>query len=415
MLSPELGAGGPQSIQGRTADLKSAYKQDPRLPSHRWASVVTVPAGKNQDPLVFLSDTLLFGEVSAVYGFNRLSRALLAILCAWAGLVATVYYDEFPLVEPLEIAEDAQAMLEAVLAKVGWTVAKEEKKNRPFATWFQVLGVVVDLKDFSVGRVAVRSVPDRMQSVTKELSQVLATGTLPPPQAAALAGRLQFLMSSCLGKNACVAAFAVRQRASERAARSEVRPGTSLFDALSWLRDHLCSLPPRTIWLRTTRRPVLVFTGGACEKKDGRGRVTVGAVLIVDGQAKHIAAEIPEPIAATWRCGASWQVIGQAEMFPIHLARLAWKVELTDRDGIYFVENDSARGALIKGYSPKLPSCKILASAATSELCLKSRSWYARVPTLSNIGDHPSRFEEEELRRLIPKIVRTEAPSVDEW
>jgi hypothetical protein len=72
---------------------------------------------------------------------------------------------------------------------------------------------------------------------------------------------------------------------------------------------------------------------------------------------------------------------------------------------LYFIDNDSARLALIKGYSPVLASLRIIMACARYGTRYKSSPWYARVPTKSNLAGEPSRMGKKELTRLNAKIV----------
>ncbi len=64
------------------------------------------------------------------------------------------------------------------------------------------------------------------------------------------------------------------------------------------------------------------------------------------------------------------------------------------------IDNDSARFALIGMYSPSQASTEILEAIATQELALQTLSWCARVASLANIGDGPSRLAFEEAEQL---------------
>ena len=148
-----------------------------------------------------------------------------------------------------------------------------------------------------------------------------------------------------------------------------------------------------------------MFSDGACEEDDqGEGFTTVGAVLLSDGEARCFGFQVPADVARSWRSGSAWQVVGQAELFPIYVARRVWADWLRDRDVIYWIDNESAKQAMIKGYSPVIASCRILGAAAESEILLQTRAWYARVPTWSNPGDPASRLSFEEVRRLFPRV-----------
>jgi len=103
----------------------------------------------------------------------------------------------------------------------------------------------------------------------------------------------------------------------------------------------------------------LLLTDGAVEDI-----VTVGGVLD-DRQAgvlEHFGAEVPRAVAKSWgRTGGREQVIGQTEVAPLVLAGRVWKRRIEDRQVIAVVDNDSARDAAIRGYSPSLPSAYLVA------------------------------------------------------
>eukprot|EP00973_Karenia_brevis_P074771 10391039-Karenia_brevis.AAC.1 len=56
-------------LLGKVTDLKSAYKQLPLHPAHRSFNIISVknPATAKQE--LFVSQSLMFGQTTAVYGF----------------------------------------------------------------------------------------------------------------------------------------------------------------------------------------------------------------------------------------------------------------------------------------------------------------------------------------------------------
>ena len=161
---------------------------------------------------VFVSDTLLFGETASVYGFNRLSRSLKAVMNSFIGLSVVAYFDDFPQIEPQEIYEASRFALMASMRLLGWTMATEEKKNRKFEKVFEVLGVVLDLTKCGEGKLVVAPKKDRLAQIVNMVLKCLADGELSPSEASVLAGRITFLQSSVGGRTASVAMNEVRGR-----------------------------------------------------------------------------------------------------------------------------------------------------------------------------------------------------------
>ena len=61
------------------------------------------------------------------------------------------------------------------------------------------------------------------------------------------------------------------------------------------------------------------------------------------------------------------------------------------------IDNEAARLGLVKGYSPVWPSLDIIAECLKLDYFMESSSWFARVPTVANIADTPSRMEHIDL------------------
>ena len=75
---------------------------------------------------------------------------------------------------------------------------------------------------------------------------------------------------------------------------------------------------------------------------------------------------------------------------------------------MFFVDNESARLADIKAYSPILASTRILAEISRFDYLHEVFPWYARVPIFSNISDGPSRFVDPSA--VLPRVDRVAFP-----
>jgi len=97
--------------------------------------------------------------------------------------------------------------------------------------------------------------------------------------------------------------------------------------------------------------------------------------------------------------GDKTQLIGQAELLPVLLAKLMWSDKFLNRSCIIFIDNNSARYGLIRGYSPVRESAALIHETWLVDARLGCASWYARVPTASNIADDPSRLSFTQLQK----------------
>ena len=93
-------------------------------------------------------------------------------------------------------------------------------------------------------------------------------------------------------------------------------------------------------------------------------------------------------------------MIGQTELLAVPLAKLVWGQHMGDKGLILFIDNESARHALIGGYSPQAASSTLVAASARLDSSLGVWQWAARVPSPSNLADGPSRLDFDEVKRL---------------
>jgi hypothetical protein len=171
--------------------------------------------------------------------------------------------------------------------------------------------------------------------------------------------------------------------------------------SLKWLLSFLRHSKPRTILARENQPPVLVFTDGACEGEDF-SEVTCGGIIFHCSlkRPEYFGMHVPPEIVKRWKDSGLKQVIGQCEIFPVLVAKLTWAKVLSGRKAIFFVDNDSAKEALVRNYSPSLPSFELLVANATIDLELELLTWYTRVPSPSNPGDAPSRLKDGETEEM---------------
>ena len=67
---------------------------------------------------------------------------------------------------------------------------------------------------------------------------------------------------------------------------------------------------------------------------------------------------------------------------------------------VFYLDNDAARAALCKGCGGTRLGQNIVQHVMENESRLKLKSWYARVPSHSNISDGPSRMDCTEVLQL---------------
>eukprot|EP00435_Cladocopium_sp_Y103_P072985 s158_g42.t1 len=154
----------------------------------------------------------------------------------------------------------------------------------------------------------------------------------------------------------------------------------------------------------TSLETYLVFTDGACEG-DGNRVGSVGGVLVSpDGRlVEHFSSEVPEDFMRP-ALQASENPIYELELLPVYISIFLWGTLVKSSHVVFYLDNDAARAALCKGYGANDLSQQIVQKIMTEECQLQLKSWFARVPTHSNISDGPSRMDCAEVLQLGSKL-----------
>ena len=390
-----------RDLKGRVADLKNAYKQVAVAPEHKAFNVIAIYDPTERKTKLFRALALMFGQTAAVYAFLRISRALAALGSNLLSLFLVEYFDDFTQVESEAMGDSAQESLEGLLDLLGWKVAMTESKRKKAEKSFVSLGVKVGFEDSADNIVTLSPKEGRLKGIIELANKVLERGTMGFKEALAIKGKLQFAEGQLFYR----VAVTICRLLSRWASVGGIRPLTDeMRYALRAIEPALSVAGPRLIEPSSSRRPTLIWTDGACEP-DG---TTVGGILIKDGMrpqafGARLTKEAAECLAAK---PGQKQVIGQAELLPILVAKTIWSEFIKNEKVIHFVDNDSARLAMIKGYSPVITSLRIITACSHRDAWCRTSSWYARVPTKSNIADEPSRMRQANLIKMGAEIVR---------
>jgi hypothetical protein len=276
------------------------------------------------------------------------------------------------------------------LQELGWQVSLGDK-DLPFAKRFACLGVEIDLAKLHARELEICNKSGRVQSITDDLKPYIdRVQPVGFKEALSIRGRLAYAEGQTFGR--------VLAPTSRVLSKWVQRKSTALVDeelllALIHARDYLLSAGPRLLRPQCTDQPALIFTDGACEEL-----TTIGGVLILNDTVQCFGAVVPDSVVSSWKSKLDQeQVIGQAEIFPVLVARLTWQHLLKGRRCVFFLDNESARIALVRSYSPVLSSLNILMDVASWDYKYSVDPWYARVPTCANVSDGPSRMSLEDM------------------
>ena len=386
-------------LRGRALDLRSAYKQLARHPKDDWASVLGVLDTDSDRVVYFESLALPFGASSAVTGFNRAARALRIIMSRLFYLVNTSFFDDYCQLEVEALTGSADKTALELLSLLGWEVSSGEKL-KPFDAQFTMLGGVVSFEEAQRGLIRVRNKPGRVDDILSLFNRLREDPVANARILPSLKGKLLFASSHVFGRCAQVATQMINHAEKQAGARVTQQ----VLDAVKGAVDMLKASGDRQVNLWSEQPPVMLFTDGACEEQGSM--VTHGAVIIdpASNTREFFGGHVPKELVTAWRSSGRTQLIFFTEIFPVLVARRTWAKLLKNRRVLIFVDNEAAKSALIRNYSPLVDATAMLSEVASWDMSLGCFPWYCRVPSKSNVADAASRLAfgeyEESFRRV---------------
>ena len=187
-------SGGWNGLRLAKVDMAKAYKQVPVHPEDRPNLVVGV-SGPGGQISYFVHNVLPFGARAAPYHFARVAHAIISVAQGIFQLPVQNYLDDFWMVAPEEVAEEAFSIFCFIFELLGFML-KTKKAVRPTERG-PLLGVEADL---SGRNLRFHVDPQRRERLLTELRAVVRARRLVPGQAARLAGRLVFAASALAGR-----------------------------------------------------------------------------------------------------------------------------------------------------------------------------------------------------------------------
>ena len=292
---------------GGTLDLKRAYKQIAIHPSSRDACVLGFPTADGW--ACFRCRVLPFGATASVYSFMRVSRSLHRILVTYLNALCTVFFDDFPMLEPSQGAAVLKSAVSAVLNCQG-------KKQLKFDSSFIALGALIDLRDLASGEFVVSNKPGRVDKLIELLRQARQEGRISPEVASVIQGHLTFASGFYLSKT-------LRFLTKEISKASRLRAGGTQLASLCELAETMLrSTPPRRVAVRHWQEPILLFSDGALED----GIPSAGALMFdpITARCEAVAFETPCELVNVWSPATAGHYKGQLEVWAVLCARKQW-------------------------------------------------------------------------------------------
>ena len=383
----------PRPWVGKTLDLTKAYKQLPILPAHRDLCVILIKDrnGKTQH---YIGNALVFGATSAVFSFNRVARSLWFLISKLMQVPCCFFYDDYPMFCLENEGEEVDRVVSDFLGLLGWDHATSGSKGLAFDKVFTVLGMQLDLSQLTSQTVVLSNKPGRTDRIVQKLQEVAQAGSIHKHEAQVLRGLLQFASGFYAGRGlkqtCCWLGEVVRGRTFTP---EEVRQRCTQAQKV------LASASPRFLRVGPSEPLLHLYTDGSWE----RGVAGIGAVLldVATGTGRVFQGVVDPVLVQSWLSSVGEQLICEIELYALVAIRHTLGLTFEGRRCIYWIDNNAARSAVIKGHSTSPAMLDLTFRLSEVEALTPCASWIERVPSFSNIADYPSRQAGHESLKLV--------------
>ena len=392
----EMAGGEHCPVLGRTFDLKSAYKQFGLCSSDRELLRIAVNKPGDPQPVVLGLTALPFGAVGSVAGFLRISFAVWWIGVFGLGIAWTAYFDDYSTLTRPELEASTNWSVKMLFELIGLNYAQDGPKAPPFCNVFKMLGLVVDLRDAHSKTFFVSHTEERRTELKQSLEDIIQKGEITQKEAERIRGRMIFFECFVFGRiaNLDLKRFGDLCRAG-RTTNTLSLEEVQVVQRLCERVQTGAAIPMGVQNLETW----LIFTDGACEGDVPTG--SIGGVLVSPNHQvlHHFGCSVPENVMSVLLAHSS-HPIHELEMIPILVSFQLWRNLFQGCQVVHYVDNESVRMALLRGSGETPVARKVADSIMNAEFQSRTKSWYARVASHSNIADAPSRLDFDLLNSL---------------
>ena len=359
------------------ADVASAFRRIPIVPSERWASAVAYMwKGK---AYISTHNSCMFGATSSVTSWERVGRFIRSVARRVLNLALCQYVDDFFACEESSTAKHALDCLARIVDAI-FGAGTLAPAKMDFGQSLIVLGVEIQLH---VDHYVLKPSKAKMLKCLVVIREALARKHLPPGHAQKLAGRLRW---------ACTHLFfrlgrAMMQPLYEQHSVPSGNIGASLHLALEWWEEVLVlGITEKRMW----KQPSLPLAHLFVDASGKRGRCA--AVLFLDGQRSYTDG-VPSPaVMAAFNKRSDWQIT-TLEIMALAIGLSTFADKLRNRNVVIWSDNSGAEASTRKGSGRAWDHCRLIHDVWMLALQYGMRIWIERVPSHDNVSDCPSRLD----------------------
>ena len=173
-------------------DLADAYRAYPvRSPEEAYMLLQTISG-----PTLWRHRVLPFGSSASVWHFGRLTDAMTWLVRTLLHICMLHYVDDLGGIQDSRDSHSAFSAFSEFCDLLGYRL--KSSKAQPPSTRQKLLGVILEIMD---DEIRVRAEPNRVQKLTNQIREILASDVLEPEVASNLAGKLGFVQSTAFGRS----------------------------------------------------------------------------------------------------------------------------------------------------------------------------------------------------------------------
>lgn len=366
-------------LEGFTADFKAAYRQVAVSPSQYKFQGVAWWDCLRATVMIGVLTALPFGARRAPANWGRLVLLLMTIAWHHFSLLVLDYVDDVNGVEPHFSAESARQTWVELVSLLGLTLDMD-KCSSSASTCFDSLGVSWAL---SSPHALVQILPSRLAGLQDDIQAIIAANWLRPGHAARLRGKLGFALVAAFGRFGRAQLSAIKRRQYASGGKN-FQLSAVLRAQLEWWLVHLRSLPGRGVPRSPAEKFLVAYSDG-----EGSGKVAV-CLTFLDRSTEFCCAEIPHSIQQRW---GGVNNIHRIEAVGPPICFLTWPEKLRGQLLLFFIDNQSALGSMVGGWSHEEVLNDITALSWSLAASLQCFVFFEYVPSASNIIDAASRAQ----------------------
>jgi hypothetical protein len=220
---------------------------------------------------------------------------------------------------------------------------------------------------------------ERRSELLSKINDILAEDWLDAKEAERLRGRMIFFEGFTFGRTANAAVKNLGRFCVERGGRK--RLDDSIKSSLLLLRDRVLSSPPIKVG-KPLADTWIIFTDGACSPELGQGSIG-GLIISPCGSVQLFSSAVPGDVMEEF-FGSSRNPIHELEILPVFTACLLWGALFKGALVVYYIDNESARMAFVKGNGETTFACRLVYDFVCLESEMQHRTWFGRCPSHSN-------------------------------